>query len=264
MNSSKKHYTDLELDVIKTNFLKMGDKEIGLLIGRSECSVRKKIYELKLSPKNLIRLGDVFGRLTVIGKDESSLPGNPYYLVKCSCDGKIVSVRGSALREIATVSCGCFKNEKRFKKDGVSSWNQIITGYKHGAEQRGHIFSLTIENFIEIATQNCHYCGSAPSRKYNKYVKKDGTPNLRSGKLAYNKEAIDRAWIVYNGLDRIDNKNGYVKDNVVSCCTICNYAKHTLSYEEFMSYLERLVLYRNSIKGQLSLQSLHESTTKVI
>ena len=36
---------------------------------------------------------------------------------------------------------------------------------------------------------------------------------------------------LYNGIDRIDNKLGYIKGNMTPCCKICNHAKHDLTFE---------------------------------
>jgi hypothetical protein len=42
---------------------------------------------------------------------------------------------------------------------------------------------------------------------------------------------------VYNGIDRKNNRLGYFSANVVSCCVVCNKAKRTMPYEEFVAYL---------------------------
>jgi len=41
----------------------------------------------------------------------------------------------------------------------------------------------------------------------------------------------------YTGIDRVDNKKGYVVDNVVSCCTICNRVKNNMSYIDFKKWI---------------------------
>jgi hypothetical protein len=46
-----------------------------------------------------------------------------------------------------------------------------------------------------------------------------------------------------NGIDRLDNTIGYIEGNVVSCCDICNYSKHTKGYIEFLSWIDKV--YKN-------------------
>ena len=46
-----------------------------------------------------------------------------------------------------------------------------------------------------------------------------------------------------NGIDRIDNKNDYEIDNVVSCCSTCNYMKGTLSLNNFICQIIKIYNY---------------------
>lgn len=50
----------------------------------------------------------------------------------------------------------------------------------------------------------------------------------------------------YNGLDRIDNSVGYTEDNCVPCCAVCNRAKNSMGYNEFIEYLDDLIKFRTS------------------
>ena len=42
---------------------------------------------------------------------------------------------------------------------------------------------------------------------------------------------------IYNGIDRLDNNEGYLPSNVVTCCKICNRAKHSLTVVEFLEWV---------------------------
>jgi hypothetical protein len=57
--------------------------------------------------------------------------------------------------------------------------------------------------------------------------------------LSISNEGIERAWIIVNGIDRVDNSIGYIKSNSVTCCSQCNFAKNDISLYEWLSYLER-------------------------
>jgi hypothetical protein len=58
-----------------------------------------------------------------------------------------------------------------------------------------------------MVENNCHYCG------------KEGP----------------------NGIDRIDNLKGYVKNNCVPCCKHCNYVKGDLSIVDFNTWTKCFV-----------------------
>ena len=96
--------------------------------------------------------------------------------------------------------------------------------YIHGARERDLLFSLTGPQFAQLTSGNCHYCGSAPSTRHK-----------CSG--------ISGEWI-YNGIDRMDPKQGYEMGNCVSCCWTCNHMKSDLSYDEFIGIISRIWHHR--------------------
>ncbi len=44
-----------------------------------------------------------------------------------------------------------------------------------------------------------------------------------------------------NGIDRVDNSQGYIKTNCVSCCKHCNYVKGDLSVDDFNIWKVRFI-----------------------
>ena len=42
------------------------------------------------------------------------------------------------------------------------------------------------------------------------------------------------------GIDRIDSSIGYVVENCVPCCTLCNRMKSNLSGREFIAHVDRI------------------------
>ncbi len=89
---------------------------------------------------------------------------------------------------------------------------------KGTAKERNHCLELTYQDYVDLVEdKDCHYCGD------------------KLGGLGYN-------------LDRIDPFKGYLHDNVVPCCKLCNQAKMDLSLEQF--YLLVTKIY-SRIEGEV-------------
>ena len=167
-------------------------------------------------------LGQTFAELTVI--ELMGRVGKYHYRVKvrCSC-GAEKSVLLADIRSGATVTCG---NRTIHRTGADRTRPAFLQVYKHAyqvrAVKKGLMFSITEEEFLELSQQNCHYCGVEPSSH-----SKSGTSEWK-----------------YNGLDRTNPAHGYVIENVVPCCSICNHAKHTMSYETFCAWLDRITATR--------------------
>lgn len=170
--------------------------------------------------------GRRFGRLVAVKWIGRSRRGQRLWRCECDC-GKMVEVGLSALRRGHTRSCGCLRNDKaaeRFKAralpDGDAAFNSLLYDYRYNADKRGLIFSLTQEQFREIISSPCAYCGRPPANVYTKH-------NCNGS-------------FIYSGVDRVDNSRGYLQDNCVPCCKFCNYAKKGGSVEEFQEWLKWL------------------------
>lgn len=165
-----------------------------------------------------------YGRLTIISSESTGK-----YVrcnVRCDC-GVEKEVYSHHLKSGATVSCGCYnptntKPRSDIKPDGESAFNKVYLFYRRNAKQRGYEFFLTKEEFKPFTKQNCHYCNSEPSQ-VSKHSHHRFSDNY-----------------IYNGLDRIDNTQGYSLTNCVPCCKICNRAKGNLTLEEFKEWIRKL------------------------
>lgn len=133
-------------------------------------------------------------------------------------------------------SCGCGERANRIanmrkaadgrkKAPGESNFNTLFSSYKDSAISRGYEFRLTKDQFREITSMNCDYCGKIP-RQYFKSHKSNG---------AY----------ICNGIDRVDNGIGYIYENCVPCCEDCNRGKMKKTKEEFLAWVDRIYKHQH-------------------
>ena len=81
--------------------------------------------------------------------------------------------------------------------------------YKVSARKRGHSWNLTRDQFMDLLSHPCTYCGDT--------------------------EAI--------GVDRIDSDLGYFPENCTSCCGTCNLMKRTLSVKAFLTHIAKIASF---------------------
>lgn len=81
-----------------------------------------------------------------------------------------------------------------------------------GAFKRGIPFKITFEYAVMFKNKRCFYCG----------------------------DPINRI-----GLDRYDNSKGYIKGNIVACCTTCNRMKLDHSCSFFITQCNKIINWRN-------------------
>lgn len=154
----------------------------------------------------------VFGQLTAI-KDVGKRGGHRLWLCQCDC-GKERTVKSSQLSTGLVKSCGCEHAQR-------GTTNAVIARYKRQAAERNLAWELSYEQAHELTRRPCWYCHATPAN------------------------ALTHSQVKYNGIDRIDNKQGYIKGNVVPCCITCNRAKSDLTLSEFHAWI--IDVYENSI-----------------
>jgi hypothetical protein len=104
---------------------------------------------------------------------------------------------------------------------GEAALNWVYNDSMRRAKRYGVAWELDKEQFREIISQPCFYCGVENSNDFG------------------NKHGFNGG-IQYNGIDRVDNAQGYVSGNVVPCCRACNIAKNDRSIAEFREWAKRL------------------------
>lgn len=164
--------------------------------------------------KKLDLTNKIFGRLTAIKHSEERQHKRLAWDCLCSC-GETITVSTLSLRSGKTTSCGCLRGLPK----GEGGFRLVLRDYKKSAKKRNLTFSLTDEEFLNIVTQNCYYCGEKPSKISEKN---------RRGEFCC------------NGIDRLDSSKGYVLNNLVPCCKQCNYSKLKISEEAFYLWAQKL------------------------
>lgn len=181
--------------------------------------------------------GSKFQRLTVLNfshvktyikKDNSKLR-EYYYTFKCECN-KVVTIKSRNVVNGNVQSCGCYRYDKLreyHKKSHLteeenfeSGCRRIFRMVRESSGRRNKYFELTLEDIKELVFKECTYCGLKSSNRTLSESKK------------YKLE--------YNGLDRVDSSIGYIRSNVVPCCTWCNKAKSSMTLEEFKAWIKRV------------------------
>ena len=154
---------------------------------------------------------------------------------KCEC-GNICVKNTSDVKRLKTKSCGCLHKKKTIERNKLikrsykdltlSSFNAIYATYRHDAQKCNRVFELNKEDFRALITKNCFYCNKEPS-------------NVKQ-------QTDSKAPFIYNGIDRKDNKIGYVLNNCVTCCKDCNFFKSTRNYADFLNKI--YTIYYNTSK----------------
>lgn len=178
--------------------------------------------------------GRRFGRLTVISKTDRLSSGvKKSYFWECLCDcGNVCYVLSKNFG--TTKSCGCLKREmgsRGYIQDenweylaAIRGINEFIRSYKESATGRNQEYSLTLEYLLSIIVLPCLWCHRPPMRQIRLYT----------GEI-----------IKVHGLDRCNNKVGYVMGNVISSCTRCNMMRGSLSIGDFLLAVQEIARAQN-------------------
>jgi 5-methylcytosine-specific restriction endonuclease McrA len=109
------------------------------------------------------------------------------------------------------------------KRGGKGLPHMLFLNYRNQAHKRGHTWELSERDFLSITQRECHYCGAEPAQVYER---------VDTGKPS--------APFIYNGVDRVDNNEGYTLANCVPCCGHCNKAKLERSAADFVEWIKRV------------------------
>ena len=103
--------------------------------------------------------------------------------------------------------------------------------YKARAKKNKIDFKLSFQQFYLAVTSGCYVCNL------------DGKTNEI-------------------GIDRLDNKEGYIYGNIGGCCWNCNRAKNSMSISEFSKWLERINPNHEIVSCNSKMKLLKDSIKK--
>ena len=177
----------------------------------------------KNAQKYIVNVGEIYGVYEVV--EEVKIPTSKCYITKWKCrninTGKEFLYGASYIHKLGERVNNKFKEEYQ-----LGFRRYLYRAYKLGANSRHHSFNLSFEDFNNIISKPCYYCGEPPREVSKEILIKRGDTHQPP--------------IKYNGVDRINPDIGYQIDNCVPCCPICNYMKHTLQEHEFLSHIQKI------------------------
>jgi hypothetical protein len=220
-----------------------------LMSGTTKSCGCRKLKENKFFDKVSL-IGKKFGKLKVIEfshretkQTKKRSVTKTFWKCICDCGKECVKCRGNLLNG-NTKSCGCLelaRNEllknkgiqKNILNCGEAALNLYYGDYKHRAKVKNLLFTLTKEEFKKLIFSNCFFCDELPVRQFPP-----------EGRL---KNRKNNGIIYVNGIDRKNSKDGYVIENCLPCCKICNKAKLDMSIQEFENWLFKIAKkYKNT------------------
>lgn len=113
-------------------------------------------------------------------------------------------------------------NPEKAKIINEKNKNSITENYKiyqRSANYRNLFFSINQNDYESLVKNPCYYCGMIQERGFN-------------------------------GIDRLNQSIGYIQDNCVSCCKMCNYMKGSLNEKVFVNRVEHILNFNKIIEGK--------------
>lgn len=188
-------------------------------------------------PRFKDRTGDIYGRLTVVSHNGKDRHGKHLWLCRCEC-GNDKIVNSDNLSSKKSKSCGCLKTEFLHRSGNQyglyldREQAMLKVQYSHLLKRnhkKGFTEVISLDEFSKLSKSPCSYCNTEHSR-----VIEDRLCESKD------KKKLSEHILLMNGIDRVDPSLGYTVDNVVPCCSKCNFAKHTMQRQEFLDWIKNV------------------------
>ena len=205
----------------------------------SKCRDANKIQDAKRDIEHVRELGRKNGQKEERKKVKKEWKNNNYE----KCVGYWIKARGNKMSEENTdYWTKRNENAKKWRADNPEKVKEIkkqkkinldykITTYKNCALNKGLEFTLTDDETVELIKNKCYYCN-----EFGEYG--------------------------ITGIDRIENSKGYIKENVVSCCEMCNFMKGSLNDYVFIKKIEHILTYQKLKEGELNYELFGDHSTE--
>lgn len=206
----------------------------------------KDIVLIDYRKRNIPLIGEIFLDFKILEfgsiqrqRYDSHIPSvNKTFICECiRCGFKKEFPSSGDLRKYNRCDCFVYEDGLTLKQrqTAKSRW----TFAKSGEKDRGLTWDLSWNEFCEIVTSNCFYCGSEPEEK-SITSQKNYTDKCKNSKHEDYKLGM-------NGIDRVDSLMGYYKFNCVPCCILCNQAKNNLEVSDFYNHILKIAKHKNLI-----------------
>ena len=154
---------------------------------------------------------------------------------RCKKDIKVTA----EIKELRDLVHNCLKCRSHKKEDGdfcktcypsmniitnknvKRELNNVWRDFKNGAIKRELELTVNFEAFKDIVVRPCFFCGEY---------------SLSS----------------YNGVDRYDNRKGYITSNCVPCCSMCNIMKGSTQPVEYYEKLQAILHYQTHSASRMT------------
>lgn len=182
-----------------------------------------------------IKAGEIYGRYKTIEKVPYTTPnGTVEQRWKCENieTGAISYKRNRSLDERSQEDLMSDIENQMLVKHNLHQMGlrkALFIEYQSNADSRNHQFLLTFEEFNNLISGDCFYCGTKPKIKNGGHLEKrkhKGQPDLYT-----------------NGIDRINSNGDYTIDNCVPCCSMCNKMKNVYSKNDFLNHIKNIYLF---------------------
>lgn len=137
--------------------------------------------------------------------------------------GHFLRSRGFCAKELYT-----YETYNRHKLKIDAGFNKLFITYRRNSIRDEIDFMLTREQFRDITSRNCIYCGVEPKQVSKSVSRKND--------------------YIYNGIDKKIPNLGYTLENSVPCCWECNQMKCDYTFDEFRGYIEKI--YKNLVEKE--------------
>jgi hypothetical protein len=124
------------------------------------------------------------------------------YLCRCDC-GVLKHISKTSLIK-GDRDRGC----KRCVSGFPAGFCDAYSAYKQNAKVRGISFELSREDALVLMRLPCQYCRTIPE--------------------------------IFGGIDRVDNFIGYILENCVPCCSLCNHMKCDMAVSDFLAHAHKI------------------------